>query len=214
MPGLFYNSSSRPPFKNYYSVSRLPLLFLPSFLIRERFIMGLEKDSNFLHLAFNADDQGDIYHPIFPAMPSQEQESNFGALHLDNGPWITQNMDIAQPLLRGAHSSSATQSSQLESALSSHSQTVATSSRVKIPLPPIRQRTAQACDKCRERKTKVRASYSGIYMKGYRRYCVVVLGTSPCLFPVYEPRPCMRIFFSRDTITYSIEVPSWLYSRS
>ena len=178
--------------------------------------MGLEKDSGFLHLPFNANDQGDIYHPIFPAMPSQEQESNFGAFYLDNGPWITQNMDIAQPPLKGAHSSSsATQISKLESALSSHSQTVATSSRVKVPLPPVRQRTAQACDKCRERKTKVCASYFGIYVRGYRRYFVIaVLGTSPCLSSVYESWPRMRIFFSRDAIAHTIEVPSWLYSRS
>ena len=91
-------------------------------------------------------------------MPSQEQESNLGALHLDNGPWITQNMNIAQPPLKGAHSSSsATQFSKIESApsRSSHSQTVATSNRVKVTLPPVRQRTAQACGKCRERKTKV-----------------------------------------------------------
>ena len=122
--------------------------------------MGLERDSDFFHLPFNANGQSDIYHPIFPAMPSQEQESNFGALHLDNSPWITQNMDVAQPPLNGAHSSSsATQFSKIESAPSSHSQTVATSNRVKIPLPPVRQRTAQACGKCRERKTKVFISY-------------------------------------------------------
>jgi hypothetical protein len=130
--------------------------------------MGLEKDSGFLHLPFNANDLGDMHHPIFPALPSREQESNFGALYLDNGPWITQNMDIAQPPLKGAHStSSATQFSKLESAPSSHSQTVAPSSCVKVPLPPIRQRTAQACGKCRERKTKVCASYCGIYVRGY-----------------------------------------------
>ena len=133
--------------------------------------MGFEKDSGFLHLPFNGNDQGDIYHPIFPAMPSQGQEPNFGALYLDNGPWITQNMDIAQPPLKGVHSSSsATQFPKLESAPSSRSQTVATSSRVEVPLPPVRQRTAQACGKCRERKTKVCASYSGIYVTGYRRY--------------------------------------------
>jgi hypothetical protein len=132
--------------------------------------MGLERDSDFLHLPFNANGQGDIYHPIFPSMPSQEkQESNFGALYLNNGPWITQSMDIAQPPLKGAHSSSSgTQFSKLESAPSSHSQNVATSNRVKVPpLPPVRQRTAQACSKCRERKTKVCASFSGIYVRGY-----------------------------------------------
>jgi hypothetical protein len=145
--------------------------------------MGLEKDSGILHLPFNANNQGDIYHPIFPAMPSQEQESNFGALYLDNGPWITQNMDVAQPPLKGAHSSSATQFSKLESALSSHSQIVATSSRVEVPLPPARQRTAQACGKCRERKTKVCASCSGIYVRGYRRnLCLQCSGHRPvCL---------------------------------
>ena len=145
--------------------------------------MGLEKDSGFLHLPFNGNGQGDIYPPIFPAMPSQERESNFGAFYLDNGPWITQNMDVARPPLKGAHSSSsATQSSNSESA-SSHSQTVTTSSRVKVSLPPVRQRTAQACGKCRERKTKVCASYSGIYVRGYRRYlCLQCSGHRPvCL---------------------------------
>lgn len=79
-------------------------------------------------------------------MPSQE--SNFGALYLpDNGPWITQNMDIAQQPPKSAASSSATD-------LSSHSERVVNSSRAKVPLPSVRQRTAQACDKCRERKTK------------------------------------------------------------
>ena len=166
MSGLFYNSPSRPPSKNRYSVSRLLLLFLPS--SHESFIMGLEKDSGgFLHLPFNRNGQGDMYHPILPAMPSQEQESNFGALYLNNGPWITQNMDIAQPPPKGAHSSpSATELSQLESAPSSHSQTVATSNHAKIPLPPVRQRTAQACGKCRERKTKVCTLYSGINVRG------------------------------------------------
>jgi hypothetical protein len=128
--------------------------------------MGQERDSAFFHLPFNANGQGDIYHPIFPAMPSQEQESNFGALYLNNGPWITQNMDIAQPPVRGAHSSSsATESSKLESAPSRRSQTVATSSSIKVPLPPVRQRTAQACGKCRERKTKVCVLYILSFMQ-------------------------------------------------
>ena len=129
--------------------------------------MGYEKDSFFLNQPFNANGQGDIHHPIFPAMPSQEQESNFGALYLNNGPWLTQNMDdMAQPPLRGAHSSSsATESSKLESAPSRRCQTVATgTSSIKVPLPPVRQRTAQACGKCRERKTKVCALHSAVYM--------------------------------------------------
>jgi hypothetical protein len=146
--------------------------------------MGFEKDSFFLNQPFNANGQGDIYHPIFPAMASQEQESNFGALYLNNGPWITQNMDIAQPPLRGAHSSpSATESSKLESAPSRRSQTVATSSSsIKIPLPPVRQRTAQACGKCRERKTKVCALFmqevisTTFYVRSVRDIALSVFG--------------------------------------
>ncbi|KAF8798116.1 hypothetical protein BYT27DRAFT_6919889 [Phlegmacium glaucopus] len=116
--------------------------------------MGLE-DDGFLYLK-DANGQDDMTFPVMPRYTSQE--SNFGTLYLpDNGPWITQNMDMAPPPPKDAHSSSATQSSSLESALSSNSR--APASRVKVPLPSIRQRTAQACDKCRERKTKVRASY-------------------------------------------------------
>ena len=199
MPGLFYNSSSRSPFKKkHYSVSRLLLLFLPSSYERLFIIMGLEKDSNFLHLPFNGNGQGDIYHPIFPAMPSQEQESNFGALYLDNGPWITQNMDIAQPPLKGAYSSSsATQFSKLESAPSSHSQTVTTSSRVKVSLPPVRQRTAQACGKCRERKTKVCASYSSIYVRGYRQHLYSAQDIALSVFAVRTAASYANILLER-----------------
>jgi len=119
--------------------------------------MGLEDDS-FLYLK-DVNDEDDTYHAAFPVMPRYTgQESNLGALYLDNGPWITQNMDTAQLAPKAVHSSSSTQSSGLDSGLSSNS-TLPTS-RVNVPLQPsIRQRTAQACDKCRERKTKVCASY-------------------------------------------------------
>lgn len=125
--------------------------------------MGLENDS-VLHLPFkDPNNQENRYHTIFPAMPSQE--SNFGALYLpDNGPWITQNMDMAQQLPKGAPSSFAT-------ALSSHSETVVNSSRARVPLPSVRQRTAQACNKCRERKTKVYAS-SCSGLRHYSQYLV------------------------------------------
>ena len=116
--------------------------------------MGLE-DDGFLYVPLkDTNVQDDIYHTAVPITPRYtSQESNVGA-YLDNGPWIIQNMDIDQPPPKGAHSSS---SSNLECAMSSYSQ--APTSRVKVPLPSIRQRTAQACDKCRERKTKVCVSY-------------------------------------------------------
>jgi hypothetical protein len=116
------------------------------------------KNDGVLHLPFkDANDQDDIYRTIFPAMPSQE--SNFGALYLpDNGPWITQNMDIVQPPPKGGPSSSATKSQ------SSHSETVVGGSHIKVPLQPsVRQRTAQACDRCRERKTKVCGAFILFY---------------------------------------------------
>ena len=151
--------------------------------------MELEKDPGFLHLPFNANDLGNIYHPIFPAMPSREQESNFGALYLDNSPWITQNMDMAQPLLKGAHSSSsATQFSNLESVRPSHSKTVATSS-VKVPLPPVRQRTAQACGKCRERKTKVcEFIISDRYLRGYNNDDICICSARDIALSVFGVR--------------------------
>lgn len=129
--------------------------------------MELENDG-FLHLL--PMDTNDMYYATtpFPIMPSQE--SNFGALYLDHGPWITQKLDIAQPPPNDAQSSSssATQISKLESDLSSQSQP---SSRVQVPLPSIRQRTAQACDKCRERKTKVCANiFCILYVRRYWRY--------------------------------------------
>ena len=166
--------------------------------------MGLE-DAGFSCLPLNED-------TTFPVMTRYGQGSNVDALYLDPGPWITQNMDQVQPPPKDTHFSSAAQS-----ALSSCSRTpTLPTSRVKGPLPSIRQRTAQACDKCRERKTKVFWIYIYIYIYYKALLTIVgvaVLGTPPCLSSVYESRPRMRIFCSTNaiTVTHTIEGSSWLY---
>jgi len=68
--------------------------------------------------------------------------------------------------------------------------------RTQVLTPPDRQRTAQACDKCRERKTK--ASVPPDVRQAHKPYDhpPIVLGRSSCVLPVHYTWTYMSVFFS------------------